>query len=647
MLLARFQLREPKRPDERACPSLVLVLLALMTCMASFVSINAAYAETRTLKMYFTHTRESATITFKRNGKYDRSGLKKLNRFLRDWRRKEPTRMDPQLFDLVWEVYQRSGSRKPIHVISGYRSPRTNNMLRRRGRGVAKSSQHTKGKALDFFLPDVGVDKLRALGLKAHRGGVGYYRGSFVHLDTGRVRHWPRMSRRQLSRVFPKGRTIHVPSNGKRLKGYNVALANLKRGLNSDGSSRKTRVQKNLIARIFKPSGSTEKDIETVASARASAPKPKPAKAAPKPVAVAAKAPEPPKRTGPDPFAREVAASRGNEQNEQSVSTVLASLNVSQLAVPKRRPDTAVESQVAELSVPGADTPASIAPDTITPETIAPETIATVAEPLPQIPVSPPPQLNEATVLAALQRPAVNLPVPVQKASLSGDDVAQLNERIRSSLVRRQQLSAAANAAEQQANVQLATALGSVSVPKPANRALLLQPDRVETQGPSVGSSGTATPMLDSARLANSQQAKELVQKTMAALAPKRLAVPSRRQLAITNELTLAKPVRRPARPAQKSDLLAGEYASANMTSELELGDLESRLVKLWAVAASTRIGPLAQLTAPRYSQGTRRLAPTAVFSAGFADERSPLRADRFSGRSLKRVAFASLRSLN
>ena len=196
----------------------------------AFGSATQAQAETRTLKMYYTHTKESITVTFKKNGRYDKAGLRKLNRFLRDFRRNEPTNMDPELFDLVWEVYRKSGSRKPIQVISGYRSPKTNNMLRKRGRNVAKTSQHTLGKALDFFMPDVSVDKLRALGLQAHRGGVGYYRGSFVHLDTGRVRHWPRMSARQLSKVFPKGDTIHVPSNGKPLKGYDTAMANLKRG---------------------------------------------------------------------------------------------------------------------------------------------------------------------------------------------------------------------------------------------------------------------------------------------------------------------------------------------------------------------------------------------------------------------------------
>ena len=205
-----------------SCAFFVLALLSASTFATT------SQAQTRSLKLYYLHTGEKETITYKRGDKYIQSGLKKVNRFLRDWRRNEPTRMDPRLLDLIWEVYRDSGSKAYIHVISGYRSPKTNNMLRRRGRGVAKNSQHTLGKAMDFFLPDVKLAKLRKIGLIKQAGGVGYYPTSgspFVHLDTGSVRHWPRMSRSQLVRVFPNGKTLHVPSDRKPLKGYNVAKA--------------------------------------------------------------------------------------------------------------------------------------------------------------------------------------------------------------------------------------------------------------------------------------------------------------------------------------------------------------------------------------------------------------------------------------
>ncbi len=111
------------------------------------------------------------------------------------------TKIDPELLDLVWEVYQKVGASQPIHVVSSYRSPATNNMLRKRSSGVAKNSQHTLGKAMDFFIPGVKLATLRATGLRKEVGGVGYYPRSgspFVHMDTGSVRHWPRMSRSEL-----------------------------------------------------------------------------------------------------------------------------------------------------------------------------------------------------------------------------------------------------------------------------------------------------------------------------------------------------------------------------------------------------------------------------------------------------------------
>jgi uncharacterized protein YcbK (DUF882 family) len=203
------------------------VLLAL-TLAAIMMATSAASAETRTLKLHFTHTNERAEVTFKRNGRYIKEGLNKINWILRDWRQNQATEMDPRLLDLLWEVYQQSGSRAYIHVISAYRSPATNNMLRSRSSGVADNSQHTRGRAIDFFLPDVSPARLRELGLRRHGGGVGYYPRSgspFVHLDTGSVRHWPRMNRQQLMAVFPDGRTMHVPSDGRPLPGYEQALA--------------------------------------------------------------------------------------------------------------------------------------------------------------------------------------------------------------------------------------------------------------------------------------------------------------------------------------------------------------------------------------------------------------------------------------
>ncbi|MEE4238093.1 MAG: DUF882 domain-containing protein [Anderseniella sp.] len=158
----------------------------------------SASAETRTLSMYFTHTKESITVTYKRNGKHDREALKKINWFLRDWRRDEPTNMSVETLDLLWELHADLGSKKPIHIVSAYRSPRTNAMLRRIGRKVATKSQHMRGNAIDFYFPDVPAEKIMGSALVRKVGGVGFYPRSgkygFVHIDNGNVRHWPRMS---------------------------------------------------------------------------------------------------------------------------------------------------------------------------------------------------------------------------------------------------------------------------------------------------------------------------------------------------------------------------------------------------------------------------------------------------------------------
>ena len=218
--------------------------------------VDAAFAETRTLKLFNTHTKERVEVTFKRNGRYIPSGLREANRFLRDWRRNEITNIDPKLLDLVWEVYQKVGAKQPIYVVSSYRSPATNNMLRKRSRGVAKTSQHTLGKAMDFYIPGVSLAKLRAAGLRKHVGGVGYYPKSgspFVHMDTGRVRHWPRMTRSQLAKVFPNGKTLHVPTDGKPLKGYKVALAEAKSG--------KSRTSAPAVVASSRPSRTNEQSL--------------------------------------------------------------------------------------------------------------------------------------------------------------------------------------------------------------------------------------------------------------------------------------------------------------------------------------------------------------------------------------------------
>jgi len=214
----------------RALMGASLTLIATSIWCAVPAHRADAAQEARTLRMYNIHTKESLAVTFKRDGKYDESALKRINHFMRDWRKDEPTKMDRELIDLIWTLHKELGSQEPIHLISGYRSAATNAALRRRGGGQARKSQHILGKAADIHFPDVPVKALRNSALVQEVGGVGYYPGSgipFVHVDTGRVRMWPRIPRLELAALFPDGKTKYIPRGGKpiTLKDYKLAKA--------------------------------------------------------------------------------------------------------------------------------------------------------------------------------------------------------------------------------------------------------------------------------------------------------------------------------------------------------------------------------------------------------------------------------------
>ena len=214
---------------------LLPILFAAVTGASVFFAPGStetavANGDTRTIHLHHAHTHEAIDAVYMVDGRYDPVVLEKLNWFLRDWRRDEPTHMDPKLFDTIWEVYRESGSQQPIEVMSAYRSPETNSMLRHATRGVAEHSQHILGKAMDQHYVDVPMSKIREIAMRLQRGGVGFYPTAgtpFVHMDVGGVRHWPRMSYDQLARLFPDGKTVHIPSNGQPLPGYEMARAEL------------------------------------------------------------------------------------------------------------------------------------------------------------------------------------------------------------------------------------------------------------------------------------------------------------------------------------------------------------------------------------------------------------------------------------
>jgi hypothetical protein len=123
------------------------------------------------------------------------------------------------------------------------------------------------GHAMDFFIPGVPLEQIRFAGLRLQRGGVGFYPTSgspFVHLDTGSIRHWPGMTHDQLVRVFPDGRTVHLPTDGKPLKGYELARADIEARDGSDSALKKS--SPSLWANLFKRKSNDDDDDEAVST---------------------------------------------------------------------------------------------------------------------------------------------------------------------------------------------------------------------------------------------------------------------------------------------------------------------------------------------------------------------------------------------
>ena len=166
------------------------ILLILILAIAPVATTDSKVDE-RQLSFYHTHTSESLTVTYFREGQYVPSALAELNHFLRDFRTGDAANMDPAVFDILFDIQMESASTGTYQIISAYRSSASNEMLRDKSNGVARNSQHLLGKAIDVRLTDIDTAKLRDVALSLQRGGVGYYKKSdFVHVDTGRVRRW-------------------------------------------------------------------------------------------------------------------------------------------------------------------------------------------------------------------------------------------------------------------------------------------------------------------------------------------------------------------------------------------------------------------------------------------------------------------------
>jgi uncharacterized protein YcbK (DUF882 family) len=168
-----------------------LAVLGAGLCVPAGVRAALAGPDRKSLSFYHTHTGESLRRVFWADGQYLPDALIDINRLLRDHRTNQVAVINPALLALLERIGSRLGSGDTFHVISGYRSPETNQMLAARSDGVASHSLHMDGKAIDIRIPGRDLTHVRDAALSLQSGGVGFYPSSqFVHVDIGRVRRW-------------------------------------------------------------------------------------------------------------------------------------------------------------------------------------------------------------------------------------------------------------------------------------------------------------------------------------------------------------------------------------------------------------------------------------------------------------------------
>jgi uncharacterized protein YcbK (DUF882 family) len=186
------KLPAPEIPGRRrflglGAAALALPILSRLPALAE----PAPLPPDRDLSLYNIHTRESAAVEYCRSGRLVAPSLETINHVLRDYRTGEMKDIDVRLLDLLNALSRKTSLDRPFHIISGFRSPRTNAFLRANGRGVAEHSLHLLGQAVDIRMPGLGLRDLYRAALSLRGGGVGFYPVSdFVHIDVGRVRTW-------------------------------------------------------------------------------------------------------------------------------------------------------------------------------------------------------------------------------------------------------------------------------------------------------------------------------------------------------------------------------------------------------------------------------------------------------------------------
>ena len=612
-------------------------LLALAVSTPVFVGTpSQAGGETRSLKIYYVHTGEKAVITYKRNGKFDPDGLEKLNRILRDWRKNQPTKMNPRLFDLIWEVYRESGSHEFIYVICGFRSPGTNEMLRTRSAhtGVAKKSQHMLGNAMDFYIPDVKLTKLREIGMKLQVGGVGYYPTSgspFVHMDVGGVRAWPRMDRQDLVRLFPDGKTMHIPADGRPLPGYQQAVADYKRRMSSDdiqiASSSSPR--RGFFARLFggggadeeednADSGTTAAPVAVASAARKGQPVPAASddgddSAAPAQVQVASvNAPVP-----------QVRPAFGNQPAGSDVASALVSpsRNAAQDALAAAMPDTGDQPQYADLRSYHVPVPALL--DRRSPG-----------------------DAEVASAEADMKGQLAAVPVPAQRPEVAESllAAADADQEAADDQADAGALSPSVIAALEQSRPDRSDGNNAVPVMQPSNN--VASKDQLAPAGNGMAAGNDAAQAI--AAVLPQQRPAQQMPMQVAALAPVRNEVKasSRRfndgfEPTTPQERPIAAGIATKGGRPNKQDAVVADSGRATVTTAPTLTE---KMISQWAIAKARVEIVNRPVKAPRFVSPTLRAQPTAVYTDGFKVQTASIDPERFSGSA---VNFLQVKKFN
>lgn len=145
----------------------------------------------RRIKMYSGRTGEKIDMIYWIEGEYIPESMNQIAHFMRDWRTGTSINIDTRAIDIMAASYNLLDVSEPYTMLSGYRSPQTNQMLRQRSRSVARNSLHMRGQAADLRLGSRTVAQMSAAAQSCNAGGVGSYRGSnFVHMDCGPIRTW-------------------------------------------------------------------------------------------------------------------------------------------------------------------------------------------------------------------------------------------------------------------------------------------------------------------------------------------------------------------------------------------------------------------------------------------------------------------------